>query len=111
MRRQKARKAVLLIFLTTVIGILGEIFTYHKTPVIALPPKIDIAEEILRTEIIIEARSPVDGKPLSPAEYAQLQAELKTRPYPPQLSPKVRDTVFLLRLRKILKTIFPFVDF
>ena len=111
MRRQKARKAVLLIFLTPVIGILGEILTYHKTPVIALPPKVDIAEEILRTEIIIEARSPVDGKPLSPAEYAQLQAELKTRPYPPQLSPKVRDTVFLLRLRKILKTIFPFVDF
>ncbi|MBE9214358.1 hypothetical protein IQ247_17060 [Plectonema cf. radiosum LEGE 06105] len=111
MKRQKAQKAVLLVFLTVIISILGEIFLYHKTPVIALPPKVDIPEEILRTEIIIEARSPIDGKPLSPAEYAQLQAELKTRPYPPQLSPKVRDTVFLLRLRKILKTIFPFINF
>ncbi|NJM20074.1 MAG: hypothetical protein HC836_06030 [Richelia sp. RM2_1_2] len=111
MRRQKAGKAVLLIFLTTVISILVGMFLYHKTSVIALPPKVDIPEEILRTEIIIEGRSPIDGKPLSPAEYAQLQAELKTRPYPPQLSPKVRDTVFLLRLRKILKTLFPFVDF
>ncbi|MEB3217112.1 MAG: hypothetical protein VKN72_12910 [Nostocales cyanobacterium 94392] len=111
MKRQKARKAVLLIFLTVIVSILGEIFSEHKTSVIALPPKVDIAEEILRTEIIVEARSPIDGKPLSPAEYAQLQAELKVRPYPAQLSPKIRDTVFLLRLRKILKTLFPFINF
>jgi len=111
MGRKKSQKAVLLIFLTAVSLILLQFFSYHKTFVIALPPEEDISEEILRTEIILEARSPIDGKPVSVAEYAQLQAQLKTRPYPPILSPKVRETVFLLRLRKILKTLFPFVDF
>ncbi|MEA5597276.1 hypothetical protein [Rivularia sp. UHCC 0363] len=111
MRRQKTHKAVLLILLTTLSSILVQLFAYHKTSVIALPPNIDIPEEILRTEVIIEARSPIDGKSLTPAEYAQLQDQLKTRPYPPKLSPKVRETVFLLRLRKILKTFFPFVNF
>ena len=77
----------------------------------ALPPPTDTPEEVLRTEIILEARSPIDGQPVSAAEYAQLQAQIKTRPYPPKLSPTVRETVFLLRLLKILKTLFPFVDF
>ncbi|MDY6899264.1 MAG: hypothetical protein SWZ49_14470 [Cyanobacteriota bacterium] len=111
MGRNKARKAVLLMFLTAVSLILLQFTQYQKKLVIALPPEEDISEEVLRTEIILEARSPIDGKPVSVAEYAQLQAQLKTRPYPPILSPKVRQTVFLLRLLKILKTLFPFVDF
>ncbi|MEO1378082.1 MAG: hypothetical protein AAFW70_28170 [Cyanobacteria bacterium J06635_10] len=111
MRTLEIKRIFLLILLSTVSTILIQLFFYHKTSVIALPPPEDIPEEILRTEIIIEARSPIDGKPLNPAEYAQLQAQLKTRLYPPKLSPTVRDTIFLLRLRKILKTLFPFVDF
>ena len=43
----------------------------------ALPPAEDIPEEVLRTEIILEGRSPINGKPLSAAEYEQLQAELQ----------------------------------
>ena len=39
-----------------------------------LPPPEDTHEEILRTEIITEARSPIDGELLTAAEYAQLQA-------------------------------------
>ena len=42
--------------------------------VLALPPPEDTPEEVLRTEIFLTARSPVDGKPLTAAEYAQLQA-------------------------------------
>jgi hypothetical protein len=76
---------------------------------LALPPLEDTPEEVLRTEIILEARSPVDGKPLTAAEYAQLQAQLQTRPAPPQLSPQVRDTIFLLRLRKAILTVLPFL--
>ncbi len=106
-----AKKQFFLIFLTAVFSICILLSSYHKKFAIALSPQADIAEEILRTEIIVKARSPIDGKPLSPSEYAQLQAQLKTRPYPPKLSPNVRETVFLLRLRKILKTLFPFVDF
>lgn len=78
-------------------------------PAVSLPPPEDIPEEILRTEIIIEARSPIDGKPLTAAQYAQLQAHLQTRPAPPKLSPKVRDTIFLLRLRQVIRTFLPFL--
>jgi hypothetical protein len=45
------------------------------TPAISLPPPEDLPEEILRTEIITEARSPIDGQPITPAEYAQLQLQ------------------------------------
>ncbi|MBD2354169.1 hypothetical protein H6G41_05945 [Tolypothrix sp. FACHB-123] len=76
--------------------------------VIALPPPEDIPEEILRTEIIISARSPIDGQPLNPAEYAQLQEQLRVSP-PPKLDPKIRDQIFLLRLRKALLQFFPFL--
>ncbi|MCG6137000.1 MAG: hypothetical protein MET45_20585 [Nostoc sp. LLA-1] len=78
-------------------------------PVMALPPPEDIPEEILRTEIIIDARSPVDGKPLNAVEYAQLQEQLQVSP-PPKLSAEVRQTIYLIRLRRALLQIFPFLD-
>ncbi|AFY51129.1 hypothetical protein Nos7524_5412 [Nostoc sp. PCC 7524] len=77
--------------------------------VMATTPQEDIPEEILRTEMIIDARSPLDGKPLTPAEYAQLQEQLQVSP-PPKLSNNLRQTVFLLRLRKALLQFFPFLD-
>ena len=77
-------------------------------PVVALPPPEDIPEEVLRAEIILEARSPVDGTPLTVAEYAQLQAELQTSPYPPQINPAFEHNVFLLRVLKFFRTILPF---
>ena len=87
----------------------ASVLSLFPIPALTLPPPEDIPEEILRTEIILEARSPVDGKPLTAAEYAQLQAKLQTRSSPPQLSPKVRDTVFLLRLRQLFRTFLPFL--
>ncbi len=79
-------------------------------PAVALPPPEDLPEEVLRTEIILGARSPIDGKPLSAAEYAELQAAWATvPPQPPQVSRGVEKTVNLLKLRKFLKTFFPFV--
>jgi hypothetical protein len=83
------------------------------TPVVALPLANDPPEEILRTEIITEARSPLDGKPLTAAEYAKQETQLQTsvQPIDPraQLAPKVRRTVNLLKLRKFIKTVFPFI--
>nr|WP_250125561.1 hypothetical protein [Chroococcidiopsis sp. CCMEE 29] len=78
-------------------------------PVVSLPPPEDTPEEVLRTVIITEARSPVDGKPLTAAEYAELQDQLQTRPAPPRLSPQVRETVFLLRFRQLIRTVLPFL--
>lgn len=75
----------------------------------ALAPPKDIPEEILRMEIITAARSPVDGKLLSAAEYAELQAKLQTLP-PRKLDDRIREQVFLLQLRKTLLQLFPFLD-
>jgi hypothetical protein len=74
---------------------------------IALPPPEEIPEEVLRTEIITEARSPLDGDPLTPSEYARLQAQLAEAP-PPRLDPDVREVIFLLRLRRFFRIITPF---
>ena len=78
-------------------------------PALSLPPPEETPEEVLRTEIITEARSPVNGLPLTASEYAELQAQLQTRPYPPQLNPKVRQNIFLLRFRKLIRTFLPFL--
>lgn len=76
-------------------------------PAVALPPPEDVPEEVLRTEIITEARSPVDGQPLSAAEYAQLQQEQLTQAPYSQVSPDLRHLIFLLRLRQLLNTVNP----
>lgn len=74
----------------------------------SLPPPEETPEEVLRTEIIIEARSPIDGKLLDAAEYAELQAQLQASPNP-QLSSKVKETIFLIRFRKLIRTVLPFL--
>ena len=58
----------------------------------ALPPPEDIPEEILRTQIITEARSPYDGSPLTAAEYAEIQGRLGERGFSPEVSPKIRPS-------------------
>lgn len=96
------QKGIRLIFLSFLI-------TVQTVPsVLALPPADDIPEEVLRTEIIIEGRSPIDGKPLSAAEYALLEEQLAQSPYAPTIDPKIRQLIFLLRIRKVIKTVVPF---
>jgi len=93
---------------TTAIPSLAVLITgIMSCPSWALPPPDDIPEEILRLEIITTARSPLDGQPLSAGEYADLQAELQGNPTP-TLSSDVRHLVFLLQIRKFLKTFVPF---
>jgi hypothetical protein len=75
-----------------------------------LPSANDIPEEILRAEIIVEARSPIDGKPLSATEFAELvvrveqqlardegAATIKTSPF--------KNVLVLLRLRSFLRSL------
>ena len=75
----------------------------------ALPPPEDLPEEVLRTEIILEARSPLTGAPLTAAEYDQLQEELG-RTDTPLLSSQVRELIFLLQLRRVIKPFIPFIQ-
>ena len=82
--------------------------SFLSSPTWALPPAADVPEEILRTEIILEGRSPVDGKPLSASKYEQLEAELAQRAIKPQINGDLQELVFLLQLRKLFKTIIPF---
>jgi hypothetical protein len=110
MRRVKTRKSIKLLSLIVISATLIFLSNYWRSAAIALPPPEDTPEEILRTKIIIEARSPIDGKSLTAAEYIQLQAQLQQVP-PPKLDPKIREQIFLLRLRKTLLQFFPFLNF
>ena len=102
-------KRILLVILSVTTSILVGLSGHRGKVVMALPPQEDTPEEILRTEIIIEARSPIDGKSLTPAEYAELQTQFQKSP-PPQLASGIRDKIFLLRLRKTLFQFFPFLS-
>ncbi len=80
----------------------------------ALPPPEDVPEEILRTDIITEARSPTDGQPITPAEYAQLQLqqpELWTNnPNLPTKTPAFSTTSHIINkypIRDLLRQMFP----
>jgi len=79
-------------------------------PGLALPPAEDVPEEVLRTEIITEARSPIDGEWLTAAEYAELEAELQRNPeLYNSISPQIREIIFLLQVRRAIRTIAPFL--
>ena len=73
----------------------------------ALPE--DIPEEILRTEIITGARSPLTGEPISAADYAQLQAELAAPAGGNLVNQDLRYLIYLLQLRRAVKPIIPFL--
>ena len=75
-----------------------------------LPPPTDIPEEILRAEIITEARSPIDGKPLSASEFAELAIDLQQQLSRSEAAvagnnPRVKEVLFLLRLRGLLRSV------
>ena len=76
---------------------------------ILVPPATDVPEEILRTEIIFEARSPLDGSPIAPADYAQLQAELAAPQTVLTLNSDIRSIIFLLQARRAFKPVIPFL--
>ena len=69
----------------------------------------EVPEEILRTEIITEARSPLTGEPLTALEYAQLQAELASPAGGNLVNEDIRYLIFLLQLRRAVKPIVPFI--
>ncbi len=97
------------LFFTFSIVIVAELTSYQWT-LATLPPLLDTPEEVLRTEIILDARSPVDGKSVTAVEYAELQTQIATGATP-QLNAKIRENVFLLRLRHALGQLFPFLHF
>ncbi|BAZ40016.1 hypothetical protein NIES4101_59770 [Calothrix sp. NIES-4101] len=106
----KIKKQLVLVAIAIITSISIGIADSLSQPALSLPPADDIPEEILRTEIITAARSPIDGKKLTAAEYIELQAQLRVVP-PPKLDPEIRDRIFLLQIRKALLQFFPFLNF
>ncbi|MBD3880878.1 glutathione S-transferase [Phormidium tenue FACHB-886] len=78
-------------------------------PVFALPPATDPPEEIQRTEIITEARSPLNGAPLTAAEYAELEAQIQENPNAAPIKQEYRRLITLLRIRRAIRSVFPFL--
>ncbi|RUS95533.1 hypothetical protein DSM106972_090090 [Dulcicalothrix desertica PCC 7102] len=106
----KIKKLFSFIMIVAITSVLTIVASGLRLPALSLPPADDIPEEILRTEIITAARSSVDGKPLTAAEYLEQQSRLSAVP-PPKLDPKIRENIFLLRIRSALKSVFPFLNF
>jgi hypothetical protein len=106
-KKKKMGKGKARWWLGVTLGIAGAGVGAGWQSALGLPPPQEPAEEILRGEIILEGRSPLDGQPLSASEYTLLREQLGTSPYPPQLNPQVRELIKLLRLRKIIRTLLP----
>jgi hypothetical protein len=74
-------------------------------PARALPPATDLPEEFLRNQIILEARSPLDGEVITAGEYADYVAKLERETADREdraAVDKYRETAFILRLRRLL---------
>ncbi|MGF1569305.1 MAG: hypothetical protein ACFCVD_14760 [Nodosilinea sp.] len=75
----------------------------------ALPPADQVPEEILRTEIITEARSPITGEPLSAAEYALLKEQLQNPNTRQRVNTELANLIFLLQVRRVVRPVLPFI--
>jgi hypothetical protein len=70
----------------------------------------DIPEEVLRAEIITEARSPIDGKALSATDFAELIDRVEQQldqddAVSATKNPKIKNILMLLRLRGFLRSV------
>lgn len=97
----------MVLFVATNIVVTMAVTIVTTSRAIALPPPEDLPEEIARTEIITEARSPLDGSSVTAAEYAEQQTSLQTAPYPPDAPQRFRDILILLQLRRFLRPFLP----
>jgi hypothetical protein len=71
----------------------------------------DIPEEMLQVQITTEANSPLTGTAQSATSNAneQKQLQIAATALPSRLAPSIYQGVELLRLRKLLKSLLPFL--
>lgn len=76
----------------------------------ATPESEKMPDLVLPPALVLDLRSPLDGRLLTATEYADLQAEIdRLNEVPPQVSPKIRRLVGLLKFRKFIKRVLPIV--
>jgi hypothetical protein len=70
----------------------------------------DVPEEMLQTQVQLDANSAVTGRPQVAEDYAleQQALQVEATQVPPRLDPSIYRTVELLRLRKLFKSLLPF---
>ena len=74
-----------------------------------LPPPEDVPEEILLQEVILQGRSPIDGRPMTPEDYAALEQELRSIPEDTvAVNSDLQSLLFQLKILNLLKDILPF---
>ncbi|WP_310426882.1 hypothetical protein [Chamaesiphon sp. VAR_48_metabat_135_sub] len=83
---------------------------FSPVKAVDLPPDKDIPEEVLRAEIITEGRSPLDGKALSAADFAELVVNAQQKldrdnAISATSNPKIKEILLLIRLRNFLKSV------
>ncbi len=108
MRKRNLAIATFIGFQIATLSVPNQIFAENKSPSL----QEDAPEEVLRAEIYTDARSPIDGKQLSAAEYTELMEKMRSLDnIPPEdlVSPKVREVIDLLKLRKFLRQFIPFI--
>ena len=106
----KFRKAAIATLISSQMLLLVPDRLLAQTP--SQDPLEEVPEEVLRAEIYTDARSPIDGKLLSAAEYTELLETLRSLDgIPPEdlVAPEIRQVVDLLKLRKFLRQLIPFI--
>lgn len=79
-------------------------------PAVALPPPEDIPEEVLRTQVVLEGRSPETGELLSATEYAEQDTATDANLNAPGVvTGQIAQLVTLLRIRKALRLVIPII--
>lgn len=90
-------------------GGLAALVVLSPAPTLAQPVPEEVPEEVLRTEIITAARSPLTGEPLSAAEYAALEEDLQSQQDLPEADPALARLLLLIQLRQLAEPVFPFL--
>nr|WP_242022935.1 hypothetical protein [Pseudanabaena mucicola] len=110
--RGNNRKIAIAVLVSLQLSFMGLLPMLSNAETENLQVEEDVPEEVLRTEIYTDARSPIDGKRLTAAEYVELMENLRSLDnIPPEdlVSPQVREVINLLKLRKFLRQIIPFI--
>jgi hypothetical protein len=96
----------------SILLMLGTTIALMPSPASATEPMVpeEIPEEVLRSEILLDGRSSFTGELLSATEYVEMESEIeKMNALEPQVAPKLRTLVGLVKLRKFIKTVLPIV--
>jgi hypothetical protein len=80
------------------------------SPTQSLPPNEDVPEEVLQIQVIEQSNSQMDGGARSAQDYAseQKQLRVKAEDVPARIAPEIKQTIDLLRIRKVIKSLLPF---